>query len=462
MPLGPTGYGDSPYQCFSAFAGNPFLISLEALAKDGLLDPRELAASPVFPADRVDYGPVIEFHLAMLRSAFDTFRTKATAAQRAAHERFVAAQAGWLNDFSLFMAAKELNCYRMWSDWSTGKHAHDVPQSAEMDMHAAFHRFVQFVFFSQWFALRSYANKKNVKIIGDMPIFVAYDSADVWAHPELFHLDEKGQMTSVAGVPPDYFSKTGQLWGNPLYNWDVCAKEEFAWWISRFRWLFEVVDEVRIDHFRGFAACWSVPAGSKTAEKGKWIAAPGKELFTAVRTALGSLPLIAEDLGVITPEVEQLRDSFGFPGMKILQFAFDGKASNPFLPHNHRRTCVVYSGSHDNDTAKGWYRTAGDKMRDQVRRYLGRDGSDIAWDLIRAALASTARYAIVPLQDILDLDSEARMNFPGKPEGNWQWRFKEGMLTDFTAARLKDLATLYGRVPEPAEEEKAEKTGKKK
>ncbi|MCX7846694.1 MAG: 4-alpha-glucanotransferase [bacterium] len=446
MPLGPTGFGDSPYQCFSAFAGNHYLISLDELEAQGLLTRAELAQCPPFPRERVDYGPVITFHLAMLRKAYQRFSADATPAQRAELEAFARAHRSWLDDYALFMACKDAHDGRLWSEWSTGKNHITQPPFQVSTDDLNFHRFLQYEFFRQWDALRRYAHTHNIRIIGDMPIFVAYDSADVWAHPQLFYLDEAGRMTVVAGVPPDYFSATGQLWGNPLYRWDACRQEKFRWWIERFRHALTMVDIVRIDHFRGFESCWAVPAGNPTAEIGEWLKTPGDELFATLRTTLGPVPLIAEDLGVITPEVEALRDKYGFPGMKILQFGFGGDAQNEFLPHNYPRHCVVYTGSHDNDTSLGWYRSADEKTRDHVRRYFMCDGSDISWVMIRAALASVAELAIIPLQDVLSLDSTARMNFPGRPEGNWQWRYVPEQLTSSVASRLRELTELYGRI----------------
>jgi len=447
MPLGPTGYGDSPYQCFSAFAGNHYLISLDELEAQGLLTRAELAQCPAFPRDKVDYGPVIEFHTAMLRVAHQRFEADATDTQRAELQAFATAQRVWLGDYTLFMACKDAHGGRLWSEWSAGKGRMAEPPREAPAERVAFHRFVQYEFFRQWEALRQYAHTHGIVIVGDMPIFVAYDSADVWAHPELFHVDENGRMTVVAGVPPDYFSTTGQLWGNPLYRWEACRREQFHWWIERFRHALAMVDMVRIDHFRGFESCWSVPAGSPTAEHGEWVKTPGDELFAALRAALGTMPVIAEDLGVITPEVEALRDKYGLPGMKILQFGFGGDAANPFLPHNYPRHCVVYTGSHDNDTALGWYQSAGEKAQDHVRRYLMCDGHDISWDMIRAALASVAELAVIPLQDVMGLDSRARMNYPGRADGNWQWRYLPEQLTSGIAARLRELTELYGRGP---------------
>jgi 4-alpha-glucanotransferase len=451
MPLGPTGFGDSPYQCFSAFAGNPYLVSLDALAQQGWLDHAALATAPAFPATRTDYGPVIEFHRAMLAAAFARFMRAGTPAQHAALDAFIKEHADWLDDFARFMALKEFHHDRIWNTWSAGKHKLYDVAPPDLDARIRYHAFVQWQFFTQWQALRAYAHKHGVQIIGDVPIFVAYDSADVWAHPRLFKLDDKGMMTFVAGVPPDYFSVTGQLWGNPLYDWDACRREQFAWWVARFRAVLRMVDVVRIDHFRGFAAAWHVPAGNPTAEHGEWLPSPGGELFERVRATLGTLPIIAENLGLITPDVEKLRALFGFPGMKIMQFGFgDDDATNEFLPHNYPTNCVAYTGSHDNDTTRGWYARVDEKTRDHVRRYFGVSGADIAWDMVRAVLASVADTAIVPLQDILNLDNAARMNYPGNPDGNWQWRFTADQLTDFITARLHDLAKLYGRMPLPS------------
>jgi 4-alpha-glucanotransferase len=449
MPLGPTGFGDSPYQCFSAFAGSPYLVSLGALADDGLLDQTDLDACPQFPTGKVDYGPVIEFHLAMLKRAYLAFSRDAAAHQKAELDAFAESQAHWLDDYADFMACKEAHGGNVWSAWSYGKGKLLDELPPEFDELRDYHVFIQWAFDRQWHTLKTYANERGVRIIGDMPIYVAYDSADVWGHPELFHVDERGQLTLLAGVPPDYFSETGQLWGNPVYRWDACKAEDFAWWMARFRRLLDLCDVVRIDHFRGFCAGWAVPADSKTAEKGEWLPAPGKAIFKRVKKEFGDAPLLAEDLGVITPDVEELRDKFGLPGMRILQFGFGEDAENQFLPHNYVERCVAYTGSHDNDTSLGWYTSLDDKTQDHVRRYLGRDCHDIAWDMIRAVYASVAQYAIIPLQDVLSLDGDARMNYPGREEGNWQWRYEEGVLTEFLAARLRDLAELYGRWRKP-------------
>lgn len=449
LPLGPTGYGDSPYQVFSAFAGNPLLISLEWLAGDGWLGEEDLKTAPDFPLDEVDYGPVIEWKGRMLRRAYENFKVRAGPSDWEALRAFADENQAWLADYALFMAVKEAHGGVIWSEWEREIALREPAALAawrERLADAIVEReFLQWQFTRQWSSVKRYANERRIQIIGDIPIFVAYDSADVWAHPELFFLDERGAPTVVAGVPPDYFSKTGQLWGNPLYRWDRMRANGYAWWIERFRQILTLVDIVRIDHFRGFEAYWEVPAGAPTAETGRWVKGPGADLFQAVRDALGELPIIAEDLGLITPEVEALRDALGFPGMRILQFAFEGDASNPFLPHNFVRNTVIYTGSHDNDTTAGWYETATEHERDFVRRYLDSDGSEIAWKLVRLAFSSVANQAIVPLQDVLGLGTEARMNFPGRPSGNWRWRYRAEMLTPELSGRLRELVRLFGR-----------------
>ncbi len=459
MPLGPTGYGDSPYQALSAFAGNPLWINPARLVADHLLPAHALDNVPPFPTDRVDYGWVISWKMPLLYRSFSYFQEHANPDQHERFEAFCREQAGWLDDFALFMALKAHHQNARWDTWPLPIRTHQPAAVAEWSARLAdamqAQRYFQWLFFEQWSALRAYAHERGVRIIGDLPIFVAYDSADVWANPELFCLDEAGQPTVVAGVPPDYFSPTGQLWGNPLYRWDVMAQRGYAWWIERFRAAYRLIDIVRIDHFRGFQAYWEVPAGQATAVNGHWVEGPGEKLFAAVRAALGDVPIIAEDLGVITPEVEALRDRLGFPGMRVLQFAFGGPASHPYLPHNHIPHCVVYTGTHDNDTTVGWYRSALPEVQDHVRRYLARDGHDIAWDLIRAALSSVAEMAIVPMQDVLALGSEARMNTPGRAIGNWTWRFRWEQVDWWVAPRLAEMAKLYGRAPESAGDQPA-------
>jgi 4-alpha-glucanotransferase len=448
LPLNPTGYGDSPYQSFSAFAGNPMLVSPEQLAKEGLIRADDYRQAQ-FPADRVDYGNVIPFRDGLLDRAFEQFQRQGTPSLKGEFERFCQGQAWWLNDYALFMAIKEKQGGASWQEWPEAIRLRRTEAlndaQRELGPQAARHQFRQFLFFRQWSQLRGYAHGKGIKIIGDVPIFVAGDSADVWAHPEKFLMDAQRRQTVMAGVPPDYFSATGQLWGNPIYDWEAARRGGYVWWVERMRATLALVDVVRIDHFRGFAAAWHVPAGSATAQKGAWVPGPGMDLFAKLRSALGALPLIAEDLGLITPDVEKLRDSLGLPGMRVLQFAFGGDAENSYLPHNYKQATVAYTGTHDNDTTRGWFATRPEKEADHVRRYLGRDGSDIAWDLIRLGWSSVADLAVAPLQDVLNLGSEARMNTPGKPDGNWTWRIPEGALREEVLARLAEMTVLYGR-----------------
>jgi 4-alpha-glucanotransferase len=448
LPLGPTGYGDSPYQCFSAFAGNPYLVSPESLVQDGLIAAADLP-SLHFPEDRVDFGPVIQFKVWLLDRAWQRFRSGAAAALKPEVEAFCDEAATWLEDFALFMALKDAHGGGSWLTW-------ELPlvrrETAALDQARANladgirqHQFRQFLFFKAWRALKAHANTQGVRLIGDIPIFVSSDSSDVWAHPEIFQLDERRQPVAVAGVPPDYFSKTGQLWGNPLYDWQALKATGYDWWVERFQATLQQVDLVRLDHFRGFEAYWRIPAGMPTAEVGEWTPGPGAEFLTNLREALGSLPLIAEDLGVITPAVEALRDDFRLPGMKILQFAFGGATEDRFLPHTYEHNCVVYTGTHDNDTTRGWYESVSDAERDLFRSYVARDGSDAAWDFIRLAWSSVADMAMAPVQDVLSLGTEARMNLPGRPFGNWAWRFRAGAVTPQLVSRLADLTELFGR-----------------
>lgn len=451
MPLGPTGYGDSPYQAFSAFAGNPYLISLEGLAEAGWLRAEQAAALAVLPERRVDYGAVIPAKLALLTRAAERFFEGAGADARADFEAFCDAQASWLDDFALFMALKEAHGGAAWNTWEEPVRLRQegalTEARAGLQDAIARHKLWQHWFYLQWAVVRAYAAAKGVRIVGDIPIFVALDSADAWAHPSLFHFDAHGQPTAVAGVPPDYFSATGQRWGNPLYRWDRMQESGFRWWIERFRATLAFFDIMRVDHFRGFEAYWEIPASEPTAVRGRWVRAPGQALFDALAGALGDLPVIAEDLGVITPEVERLRDANGLPGMKVLQFAFAGDAGDPYLPHNYPRNSVVYTGTHDNDTSAGWYRQAPEAERDFVRRYLGRDDHNLPWEFMRLAQSSVADLAIAPLQDALGLGSEARMNTPGQPAGNWSWRFSWDDVPLWLAPQLRDLAQVYGRLP---------------
>jgi len=449
LPLGPTGYGDSPYQCFSAFAGNPLLISPDLLLEQGHLKTSDVQDVPEFPTRQVDYGPVIRYKSRLLGLAFERFRETGSSEDRNEFSAFCMSKQAWLNDYALFMALKHRHQGAMWPTWEQDIARRDAEALTRwtevLSDDIERHKYLQYQFHRQWVALSAYVHERGMRIVGDIPIFVAHDSADLWSHPELFELDEAGNPTVVAGVPPDYFSTTGQLWGNPHYRWARLAEEGYWWWIERFRALFELVDVLRLDHFRGFEGYWEVPATEETAVKGRWVKGPGADLFIAVEKALGRLPIIAEDLGVITPEVEELRDRFHFPGMSILQFAFSGDANDPFLPHNYNHNSVVYTGTHDNNTTTGWFETATPSERESALDYFGTDGHDIAWDFVRWLFASIADTAIVPLQDILSLGSEARMNYPSKLGGNWSWRFEPAALTPEVRTRLRKVTETYGR-----------------
>lgn len=456
LPLGPTGYGDSPYACFSAFAGNPLLIDLLQLQEAGDLDAATLAECPNFPADWVDFGPVIQFKLARLYQAARRFQQQASTERRADFDRFCAENAHWLDDYVLFMALKDEHGGRVWNTWEwelASRQPEALAAARERLTEALFaQRYFQYQFFRQWERVKAYANAQGVQIIGDIPIFVAYDSADVWANPQLFFLDENRLPTVVAGVPPDYFSPTGQLWGNPLYRWDLMAEQGYAWWIARIRQTFRMVDILRLDHFRGFAAYWEIPAGEPTAVNGHWVTGPGAPLFDALKAALGELPIIAEDLGHITADVETLRAQFDLPGMKVLQFAFTMDASNPYLPHNLDANSVIYTGTHDNQTTMGWYWSREGGELERLRRYLGPVSEAVNWALMRLAYCSVADIAVVPLQDVLGLGDEARMNSPGKLGGNWGWRFHEADLLHEHRHKLRELMLTYGRL-EPTEKQ---------
>jgi 4-alpha-glucanotransferase len=451
LPLGPTAYADSPYQCLSSFAGNTNLISPDLLARDGLLHHDELAVQPLM-AHRVDFASVVAYKDDLLARAWHGFQAGRAPRLRHHFEQFCHTSAGWLDDYALYWAIKRTQGDTAWNTWPPAL-AHREPRAlstARRELADAIdqQRFRQFLFFRQWQDLRSHARERGIRLIGDLPIFVAVDSADVWAHRDLFHLDAAGKPLVVAGVPPDYFSKTGQLWGNPLYDWKAHKKTGYRWWAERLRAVLAQVDLVRLDHFRGFEAYWEIPADALTAQSGRWVKGPGGALLKALQKQLEGLPLIAEDLGVITPEVEKLRDDFHLPGMRILQFAFGGAVENRFLPHNFDHHTIVYTGTHDNDTTRSWYTHLTTEESDFVRRYLARDGHDIAWDLIRLAWSSVADTAIVPLQDVLNLGGEARMNFPGKPMGNWTWRFMAEQFTPHQIRGLAELTGLYGREAE--------------
>ena len=454
LPLGPTGYGDSPYQCFSAFAGNPYLISFDLLLEDDLLTRDDLKDVPDFPASRVDFGWLIPWKLNLLQKAFDRFDSSSEDL-REEFDHFYAENTAWLDDYALFMSIKEANGGGAWNGWDkpirTRKKSAMDKARKEHAGNIRRYAFYQFLFFRQWHDLRAYANERGIKIIGDIPIFIAYDSADAWANPDLFFLDKNSLPTVVAGVPPDYFSPTGQLWGNPLYRWKVHKETGYAWWVDRFRAVLDMVDIVRLDHFRGFAGYFEIPFGSATAEKGRWVPGPGKDFFKVLskklrngKSADDELPIIAEDLGVITADVVELRDSFKLPGMKILQFGFvDPK--DPFLPHNYVSRCVAYTGTHDNDTARGWLNTAPAHERDYALRYLNTDSDHFVWVLIRGVWSSVAVFALAPMQDFLNLGTEARMNFPSRLGGNWEWRMKEDDMSDGLSRRLQEFNGMYLR-----------------
>ncbi|MEH2406930.1 4-alpha-glucanotransferase [Nostoc sp.] len=454
LPLGPTAYGNSPYMCYSAMAGNPLLISPEKLRDKGLLTEEDFANLPGFPEEKVDFKEVVPVKIGLLKKAYEHFRANATPILQKEFEGFCDSKAYWLDNYALFMALKDANENANWHTWPSELVKRD-PQAMEevqerLNEEISYYKFVQFEFFRQWSELKSYANMRGIDIIGDIPIYVAHDSADVWAHPNIFCLDEQtGAAAQMAGVPPDYFSATGQLWGNPVYNWEELQKQDFKWWVQRFEAMLDYVDIIRIDHFRGFEAYWAVPQGEQTAINGRWVEAPGDAFFEVIRQKLGKLPVLAEDLGVITPGVEALRDKYEFPGMKILQFAFSADSANPFLPFNYPRNSVVYTGTHDNDTTLGWFDTASDQEKQNLLLYLGSISPEgIHWDLIRLALSSIANQAIIPLQDILGLGNQARMNFPSIPEGNWEWRYQPAALTQELGDRLKVLTELNGRAPQ--------------
>lgn len=462
LPLNPTGYGDSPYQCFSAFAGNPMLISPERLADQGLLKASDLANVPAFPAASVDYGAVIPYKMSIQRRAAQVFFADASHSDRSAFERFCADSSSWLDDYALFMAVKDAHNGIIFTAWEPAICRREPQAMREWSKRLApeiqAFKYWQFEFFRQWDRLKTYCQERSIRFMGDIPIYVAHDSADVWSHPDLFYLDANGSPTVVSGVPPDYFSATGQLWGNPIYRWDVLAATGYKWWIDRFRASLALFDMVRLDHFRGFEAYWEVPGGETTAMNGKWVKGPGEQFLTALENAFGELPIVAENLGVITPPVEKLRHQFGLPGMSLLQFAFGNDPQGPsFRPHNYSRDLVAYTGGHDNDTTVGWWnssagadstRTLEDINKEHAfaRAYLNfHDDSEINWVMIRAVIASVADTAIVPLQDVLGLGTEARMNLPGRVSGNWKWRYRPGALTKELGARLRSLTTLYDR-----------------
>lgn len=450
LPLGPTGYGDSPYQTDSAFAGNPYLIDLEQLITDGLLTREEVDAVS-FGSDpaQTDYGALYAGRFDLLRRACERGWDK----ERENVDAFYRENESWLRSYALYTAAKRHFGMRPWIEWEDEdlrlRRSEEVLRRYEelLAEDIRFCIFTQYLFFRQWNALRAYIREQGIRIIGDVPIYVPLDSADVWAEGEYFQFDDQCRPTEVAGVPPDYFTADGQLWGNPLYDWDAMKDDGYRWWIERVRNQLDQVDYIRIDHFRGFEAYWAVPAGEETAMNGKWKKGPGEALFEAIQKALGEeLPIFAEDLGIITPEVEKLRDTLGFPGMKILQFGFDGTGESTFLPHQlSTRNCICYTGTHDNDTTCGWYEHTNEQNKDKVRRYMNTDASSVSWDFIRTCLGTIAKYAIFPVQDLLKLGSEHRMNTPGTATGNWEFRYRSGLLDEGMAKGLKQMTELFGR-----------------
>lgn len=448
LPLGHTGYGDSPYQTFSAFAGNPILIDLEILVKDGYLNENDLG-NKKFPKNKVDYGAVIPYKYNLLDKAYEVFSSSMLG--NTDFDTFMRENAYWLNDYALFMSLKDKFKGKSWIEWEDHYRYYDSSKfedySVEIGERVKFYKFIQFIFFKQWFALKNYANSHGVKIIGDIPIYVALDSAEAWSKPELFHFNEQRIPTKVAGVPPDYFSKTGQLWGNPLYNWDVLKANGFSWWIERISVAIKLYDVVRIDHFRGFVNYYAIPYGDKTAENGWWEDALGEDLFNALQKALGEhLPIIAEDLGFITGEILALRDKFKFPGMKIIQFGFDSSEGSPYIPHLFEKSCVAYTGTHDNDTIIGWYNKVKKQDKEYVNKYLNiQNTENINWDFIRLTYASVAELVVFPMQDILGLDTESRMNVPGKLGNNWQWRIDKKDFKNTYSKKLEELAYIYKR-----------------
>lgn len=493
LPIGPTSYGDSPYQSFSAFAGNLLLISPELLVKEGYLNEADLNEVPNFNENKVDFGEVTKYKKELFKKAYEGFKHNASTAQKIEYNKFCFENIGWLEDYSLFVSLKdyfinkrthegknsEYSAFKndcdfikenlfddyyfgaVWSTWpkEIASRREDVIKDWKIELSEEMrtYKFLQYEFSRQWKNLKKYANENDIEIIGDIPIFVAYDSADVWANPELFYLDSKGFPTVVAGVPPDYFSATGQLWGNPLYNWDIHKKNNYSWWIKRVKNMLGLVDILRIDHFRGFDEYWAVLSSEETAVNGEWLKGPNVDLFHAIEKELGSLPIIAEDLGVLTDSVCKMRDDLGFPGMKILQFAFyadDKYRTNDYLPHNLVKNAVIYSGTHDNDTTRGWYDSSNDADMDLVRRYMNISGDNISWDFIRLTCSTVCDIAIHTMQDIMSLGTEARMNMPGTMSGNWQWRYTKDMLKDEYALALAYTCNIFGRIkPEKEAEE---------
>lgn len=450
LPLCPTGYGNSPYASYSAFAGNYYLIDPDSLVDQGLLSLEEVKVHQHSPGVKVDYQKAFAIKEDLLKKAYTHFDRKASPELKQAYIHFCTDNASWLDDYALFVAAFEFHGKQVWTQWEDGLKKR-TPKALEewkkkLLESIAYHQWLQFEFYRQWSFLKKYANDRHIQIIGDIPIFVDHNSADVWSNPELFEINASGERVLVSGVPPDYFSETGQLWGNPLYRWEVMEKQGYTWWIERFRQMLKLFDAIRVDHFRGFDAYWEVKATEKTAVHGRWVKGPGKKLFNAIKADLGDLPIIAEDLGVLTQDVIELRDHFNFPGMKILQFAFSDNAANSFLPHNYEhKNCVVYTGTHDNDTTLGWYQHATDHERHLAREYTRSDGHRINWELIRLGMLSVADQCIVPLQDYMNLGSEHRMNFPGFASDMWEWAYTPAMLDSIDRSQIQHIIQMSNR-----------------
>ncbi len=449
LPLGPVSQGNSPYSAYSAFAGNTLLISPEKLVDDDLLSPLVLKGISKFSAKKVEFDNVGAWKTKVLARAFETFQAESNSRLREGFDYFCHVNAWWLDDYTLFSTLKASNKQAAWFQWADPLKSRDPSAldeaRSQLSREITAEKFYQFLFFRQWLALRKYAKDNGVRIIGDIPIFVAHDSADVWCNQGKFKLNKDGSPKVVAGVPPDYFSKTGQRWGNPIYDWEAMQADRFNWWTARMAFTLETVDIVRLDHFIGFSRNWEVPGTDETAENGKWNDVPGNALFTVLRERLGELTVIAEDLGSMTPEVERLRDTLGFPGMRILQYAFGGDARNRDLPHNYVKNSVAYTGTHDNDTTAGWYRSAPKNVRTHCRKYIRSNGREIHWDMIRELFASVSDTAIVPAQDLLGLGSDSRMNTPATGSGNWEWRMAEDSISERITARLAELTEFYGR-----------------
>ncbi len=449
LPLTPVGYGNSPYTSYSAFAGNLYLISPEILRQKGLLSREELNESELEISTKTDFTAAYQVRTKLLRTASERFYADLDRGHEQKMEKFILENKSWLPDYTLFNVISLENDRKPWNKWHEKLAKRDKPalkrKKQELAPEIGFQNWIQFEFHNQWLELKRKANEFGIRVVGDIPIFVDHNSADVWANPGYFSVDEKGNRELVAGVPPDYFSETGQLWGNPVYRWEKLKKDGYRWWVERFRQMFHLFDAIRVDHFRGFESYWAVSAKEKNAIKGDWLKGPGADLFHTIQKQLGELPIIAEDLGFVTPEVEELRDRFRFPGMKILHFAFDSGTDNIFLPHNYLPNSVVYSGTHDNDTTRGWYQLASEYEKDLMRKYARSDGSEPHWDQIRLGMLSVSDQAVFPLQDYMGLGSECRMNTPGTVGNNWGWRYTPEMLDNIDRDRIRELIFLGNR-----------------